>query len=69
MPPIRSESRHKLANQEGKILLALSDIKNGRVKSIRAAAKLYEIPHITLADRAKGVLARVESRLSRLKLT
>jgi hypothetical protein len=69
MPPIRSESRHKLANQEGKILLALSDIKNGRVKSIRAAAKLYEIPHTTLADRAKGVLARVESRLSRLKLT
>jgi hypothetical protein len=69
MPPIRSESRHKLANQEGKILLALSDIKNGRVKSIRAAAKLYEIPHTTLADRAKGVLARVESRPSRLKLT
>jgi hypothetical protein len=69
MPLIRSESRHKLANQEGKILLALSDIKNSRVKSIRAAAKLYEIPYITLADPAKGVLARVESRPSRLKLT
>ena len=55
MPPIRSKSRHKLANQEGKILLALEDIKNGRVKSIRAAARLYEIPHTTLADRARGI--------------
>jgi hypothetical protein len=27
MPPIRSESRQKLANQEGKILLALNDIE------------------------------------------
>ena len=50
MPPIRSESRRNLANQEGKILLALYDIKNGRVKSIRAAAKLYEIPRSTLHD-------------------
>ncbi|OOQ86171.1 hypothetical protein PEBR_22256 [Penicillium brasilianum] len=69
MPPIRSESRQKLANQEGKILLALDDIKNGRVKSIRAAAKLYEIPHTTLAGRAKGVQARVETPPNKRKLT
>jgi hypothetical protein len=41
MPPIRSESSHKLANQEGKILLALSDLKEGRISSIRAAAMRY----------------------------
>ena len=44
MPPIRTESSQKPANQEGKILLALNDIKNGRIASIRAAAKLYDIP-------------------------
>jgi hypothetical protein len=69
MPPIRSQSSQKLAQQEGKILLALADIQNCRVKSIRAAAKLYEIPHTTLADRAKGVLARVDSRPTGHKLT
>ncbi|CEO59608.1 hypothetical protein PMG11_04280 [Penicillium brasilianum] len=48
MPPIRVESSHNPANQEGRILLALSDIKDGRIKSIRAAAKLYDIPRSTL---------------------
>jgi hypothetical protein len=69
MPPIRSESLQKLANQEGKILLALDDIKNGRIKSIRAAAKLYEIPHTTLAGRANGTKARVDTRPNGRKLT
>jgi hypothetical protein len=69
MPPIRAESSHKLANQEGKILLALDDIKNGRIKSIRGAAKLYEIPHTTLADRANGIKARVDKRPYSYKLT
>ena len=38
MPPIRTESSQKLANQEGRILLALDDIKNSRIKSIRVVA-------------------------------
>ena len=69
MPPIRSESLQKLANQEGKILLALDDIKNGRIKSIRAAAKLYEIPYITLAGHVNRTKARVDTRLNGRKLT
>jgi len=69
MPLIRAKSSQKSANQEGKVLLALDDIKNGRIKSIRAAAKLYDIPHTTLADRAKGVLARVDYRPTGHKLT
>jgi hypothetical protein len=69
MPPIRSESSQKLANQEGKILLALNDIKNGRINSIRAAAKLYEIPRSTLQTRASGVVSIVERRNPRHKLT
>jgi hypothetical protein len=69
MPPIRSKSRQKSANQEGKILLALSDIENSRIQSIRAAAKLYEIPYTTLADRANGIQARVDKRPNSHKLT
>ncbi|KAJ5798994.1 uncharacterized protein N7503_006499 [Penicillium pulvis] len=69
MPPIRSKSRQESANKEGKVLLALDDIKNGRVKSLRAAAKLYEIPHITLADRVNGIQARVNIRPNGYKLT
>ncbi|KAF7712132.1 HTH Psq-type DNA-binding domain-containing protein [Penicillium ucsense] len=69
MPPIRSESQQKSANQEGKILLALDDIKNGRIKSLRAAAKLYEIPPATLHHRARGRLPRVDQRPPSYKLT
>ncbi|KAJ5799040.1 uncharacterized protein N7503_006545 [Penicillium pulvis] len=69
MPPIRSESWQKSANQEGKILLALKDIKNGRILSIRAAAKLYEIPRATLQTRTQGVASIVERRPPGHKLT
>jgi hypothetical protein len=34
MPPKRIETWQKSATQEGKILLALNDIQNGRVKSL-----------------------------------
>jgi hypothetical protein len=55
MPPIRTKSSRKLANQEGKILLALEDIKTSRIPSIRAAARLYDLPEITLRGRAHGI--------------
>ncbi|KAJ5231299.1 uncharacterized protein N7469_005887 [Penicillium citrinum] len=54
MPPIRSESSQKLANREGKILLILSNIKNGCINSLRAAAKLYKISFSTLQIYADG---------------
>jgi hypothetical protein len=69
MPPIRTKSSHKLANQEGKILLALSDLKEGRIQSLRAAARLYEIPESTLRTRASGTQSRVDQRPNRYKLT
>jgi hypothetical protein len=43
--------------------------KTGRINSIRAAARLYEIPYITLAGRAKGVKVRDAKPLNRRKLT
>ena len=69
MPPKRSESWHKLANQEGKILLALEDLNDGRIKSLRVVAKLYEIPLSTLHTRAHGQTSGVKKRLSGHKLT
>jgi hypothetical protein len=69
MLPIRSKSLQKSVNQEGKILLALGDIKNGRIKSILAAVKLYEIPRSTLQTRACGVVSIAERRNPNHKLT
>jgi len=69
MPPIRTQSSLKSANQGGRILLALSDIKNGSIASLRAAARLYNIPESTLRSRAKGILSRVDIRPNGHKLT
>jgi hypothetical protein len=69
MPPIRSESWQKLANREGKILLALDGIKNGRIKTLRAASRLYEISYSTLHARANGRVSRGDSRANAHKLT
>ena len=69
MPPNRSESWQKAANQEGRILLALEDIKKGNIKSLRVAAKLYNIPLSTLYRRATGVFSRVDNIHNRQKLT
>jgi hypothetical protein len=44
------------------VLLALDDIKNGSIKSIRAAPKLYEIPLSTLPTRVHGQIPRAEKR-------
>jgi hypothetical protein len=69
MPPIRTVSSQKSANKEGRILLALSDIKNSRIASIRVAAKLYDIPFSTLHARANGRISRGDTRLNGHKLT
>ncbi|KAJ5240603.1 uncharacterized protein N7469_002194 [Penicillium citrinum] len=69
MPPKRSESWQKAVSQEGKILIALKDLKQGNIKSLRAAARLYNIPLSTLHDRAEGVSSRVDTRHHRYKLT
>jgi hypothetical protein len=55
MPLIRTKSSRKLANQEGKILLALKDIKTSRILSIRVAARLYDLPKTILSGRALSI--------------
>ncbi len=69
MPPNRSESWRNSANQEGKILLALQAIEKRQVKTLYAAARLYNIPYTTLHARASGRLSRVDKRWHSYKLT
>ena len=69
MPPNRSGASPNQANREGRILLALNDLKQGRIYSLRAAAKLYDLPYSTLQDRATGVSSRVETGRYRRKVT
>lgn len=69
MPPLRTGSWQNPANQEGNILLALHDLKDGRSSSICAAAKLYAVPRSTLQTRANGQISRADTRPSGHKLT
>ena len=48
MPPIRKKDPLKSAQDEGKIELAISDLKNGRIRSIREAARIYIVARTTL---------------------
>jgi hypothetical protein len=69
MPPIRKKDPLKSAQIEGKIQLAISDLKNGRISNIREATRIYEIPRTTLRDRLKGIEYRGEIRANNHKLT
>ena len=60
MPPISKEAR---------IILALEAIQNDDQISLRAAAKLYEIPFSTLRDRHAGRPARRDIAPNSKKLT
>jgi hypothetical protein len=62
MPPIRSQKAQKLVEQEGRLLLAIKAIGNGKCSSIRAAAEAFSVPRSTLQDRMKGHESRVVRR-------
>ncbi|EED21956.1 transposon, putative [Talaromyces stipitatus ATCC 10500] len=69
MPPIRKKDPLKSAQIEGKIQLAISDLKNGRISNIREATRIYDIPRTTLRDRLKGIEYKGEKRANHHKLT
>ncbi|EED16659.1 conserved hypothetical protein [Talaromyces stipitatus ATCC 10500] len=69
MPPIRQKDPLQSAQIEGKIELAISDLKNGRIRSIREAARIYTIPRTTLQDRMNGIQYRQITRANHHKLT
>ena len=69
MSPNRSGVSPNQANREGRILLALNDLKQGRIRSLRAAIRLYDLPYSTIQDCATGVSSRVKTGRYRRKVT
>ena len=49
------------SNKEGRILLAIQAIKQGHIRSIRAAASVYNTPFETLRSRINGITSRCDS--------
>jgi hypothetical protein len=69
MPPIRSQSSSNLAEQEGRILLAIKAFKNKEITTIREVARRFEVPRSTLQRRLAGNTFRLETRANNHKLT
>jgi hypothetical protein len=69
MPPIRNKNQRNSVNQEGRILLAISDLQNQNISNIGQAAKIYNIPHTTLQRRLHGTQERSQTRTNRYKLS
>lgn len=62
MPPIRGQKAQKSVEQEGRILLAIEAIKNGRFTSVAAAASSFKVPRSTLQDPMKGITSWSDTR-------
>ena len=69
MPPIRKKVKKDSVEQEGRILLAISDLKNGKICSVRKAAEIYNVSRSTLHNRVNGMPYRAEIRANGHKLT
>jgi hypothetical protein len=57
------------SNQEGRILLAISAIKQGQFHSVRVATASYDIPRTTLRRRIKGMTSQRDSTPNSQNLT
>ena len=69
MPPIRGEKSRNSIEQEGRILLAISDLKNKKITNVQRAAAIYNIPRTSLRNRLKGIQQKSEKRANGLKLS
>ena len=69
MPPKRSEKAQKSVQQEGRILLAIKAIQNGRFTSVAAAARSFDVPRTTLGARIQGRTNQSDSRSALYKFT
>ena len=59
----------KASNQEGRILLAIQAVKEGKAKSVRDAVALYDVAETTLRERYYGIPSRQDSIPNSRKLT
>lgn len=69
MPPKSRQTSGNLVEQEGRILLAISALKNDQIRNISEAARVYNVPHTTLRRRLDGHTFRPEARANGHKMT
>jgi len=62
MPPKSHIKSKNSVEQEGRMLLAISALKNKEISNIREAARVYNVPRSTLQDRLRGKTYRDETR-------
>jgi predicted HTH domain antitoxin len=55
--------------QEGRILLAISALKNKEISSVQRAAEIFDIPQSTLRDRLNGRQYQIEKRANSHRLS
>jgi hypothetical protein len=55
MPPNRNKKSKDLIEQEGRILLAISDFQNGKIPTIVEVARIYNILRTTLRNRLNSI--------------
>ena len=51
------------AKQEVRIKQALEDLETGKIRSIRKASRVHDVPYSTLAARRTGRLSRYTSHI------
>jgi hypothetical protein len=66
MPPRQSS---QLAQNEGRIALAIQAFRKGQFRSLKAATDAYDVPYSTAYDRMRGRVSRRDLRSVSLKLT
>lgn len=52
----------QVQSKEARIIIALKSIRSSRKLSTRTAAKIYNVPYTTLADRMKGCTPKTDYR-------
>jgi hypothetical protein len=69
MPPKARQNNQNSEEQEGRLLLAISALKNQEIRNVREAARVYNVPCTTLRRRLSGQKSCTETRGSNYKLT
>lgn len=69
MPPNSHKKSRELAEQEGRILLAISALKNDQIRTVAEAARIFNVPRTSLRRRLDGHPFRPEARSNGHKMT
>ena len=69
MPLKAPQNSRNLAEQEDRILLAISALNREEICNIREAVRVYNVPRTTLQRRLNGITSRLETRANNHILT